>query len=194
MTYALVKLGGKQHRVREGERLLVDRLAADDGSTFSPDVLLVGGDGSPSLAPGDVKVTARVLGGVKGPKVRIGKYKKRTGYRRHTGFRASLTQIEIESIGGKKRSAPAKEEPAAKPAKQEPPAVETKAEVPEEKADRPKGMPAGYEDMTVAQIKEAAPGWNAPMLAAALEYEQAHGKRKGALAALESAIAAKEES
>jgi large subunit ribosomal protein L21 len=194
VTYAIIKVAGKQYRVREGERLLVDRLAADDGSTFSPDVLLVGGDGSPSLAP-DVKVTARVLGGVKGPKVRIGKYKKRTGYRRHTGFRASLTQIEIESIGGKKRSAPAKEEPAAKPAKQEAPAVEAKAEPPEAKAeDRPKGMPAGYEDMTVAQIKEAASGWNAPMLAAALEYEQAHGKRKGAIAAIESAIAAKEDS
>jgi large subunit ribosomal protein L21 len=194
VTYAIIKVAGKQYRVREGERLLVDRLAADDGSTFSPDVLLVGGDGSPSLAP-DVKVTARVLGGVKGPKVRIGKYKKRTGYRRHTGFRASLTQIEIESIGGKKRSAPAKEEPAAKPAKQEAPAVEAKAEPPEAKAeDRPKGMPAGYEDMTVAQIKEAASGWNAPMLAAALEYEQAHGKRKGAIAAVESAIAAKEDS
>ena len=115
VTYAIIKVAGKQYRVREGERLLVDRLAADDGSTFSPDVLLVGGDGSPCLAPSDVKVTARVLGGVKGPKVRIGKYKKRTGYRRHTGFRASLTQIEIESIGGgRKRSAPAKDE-AAKP-------------------------------------------------------------------------------
>ena len=51
-----------------------------------------------------MKVTAKVLGAVKGPKIRIGKYKKRTGYRRHTGFRASLTQIEIESIGGAKRS------------------------------------------------------------------------------------------
>ncbi len=116
MTYAIIKVAGKQYRVREGERLLVDRLAADDGSTFTPDVLLVGGDGSPSLAPADVKVTARVLGGVKGPKIRIGKYKKRTGYRRHTGFRASLTQIEIESIGGggRKRSAPASDE-AVKP-------------------------------------------------------------------------------
>jgi large subunit ribosomal protein L21 len=192
VTYAIIKVAGKQYRVREGERLLVDRLHADDGSTFSPDVLLVGGDGSPSLAP-DVKVTARVLGGVKGPKVRIGKYKKRTGYRRHNGFRASLTQIEIESIGGRKRSAPANEEP--KQAKAKADAPEAKAAAPEAKADdRPKGTPAGYEDMTVAQIKEAAPGWNAPMLSAALEYEQAHGKRKGALAAIESAIAAKEDS
>jgi hypothetical protein len=47
--------------------------------------------------------------------------------------------------------------------------------------------------MTVAEIKEAAAGWNAPMLAAALEYEQANAQRKGALAAIQSAIAAKEE-
>jgi hypothetical protein len=45
----------------------------------------------------------------------------------------------------------------------------------------------------VAQIKDAAPGWNRPMLAAALEYEQAHAQRKGALAAIEAAIAQKED-
>jgi large subunit ribosomal protein L21 len=192
VTYAIIKVAGKQYRVREGERLLVDRLAEDDGATISPAVLLVGGDGEPTLAPSDVKVTARVLGAVKGPKVRIGKYKKRTGYRRHTGFRASLTQIEIEAIGGKKRQdsaekGAAKEVPAKKPAA-------AKVEKVDERADRPTGMPVGYEGMTVAEIKSAASGWSAPMLAAALAYEQAHGKRKGATAALESAIAAKEES
>ena len=195
MTYAIIKVAGKQYRVREGERLLVDRLAQDDGATFTPDVLLVGGDGSPSLAPGDVKVTARILGGVKGPKIRIGKYKKRTGYRRHTGFRASLTQIEIESIGGGRRSAAAKA-PAEKASEKPSDSPQTKAkdDAAEAKAERPKGMPSGYEDMTVAEIKEASSGWNAPMLAAALDYEQAHGQRKGAIAALESAIAAKEDS
>lgn len=189
MSYAIIKVAGKQYRVREGERLLVDRLAEDDGATFSPTVLLVGGDGEPTLAPSDVKVTARVLGAVKGPKVRIGKYKKRTGYRRHTGFRASLTQIEIEAIGGKKRQPakePAKVSAARKP---EAPAKREKAE----EAERPKGMPVGYEGMTVAEIKDAVSTWSAPMLAAALEYEQAHGQRKGALAAIESAMAAKEE-
>ena len=190
MTYAIIKVAGKQYRVREGERLLVDRIAEDDGATFTPAVLLVGGDGTPVLEPNDVKVTAKVLGAVKGPKIRIGKYKKRTGYRRHTGFRASLTQIEIESIGGtKKREAP-KAEPKAQPR------VEPKAEpaaATQEAPERVKGMPTGYEDMTVAEIKEAASDWNAPMLAAALEYEQAKSRRKGAIAALESAIAAKED-
>jgi len=181
MTYAIIKVAGKQYRVREGERLLVDRIAEDDGATFAPTVLLVGGDGTPVLEPSDVEVTAKVLGAVKGPKIRIGKYKKRTGYRRHTGFRASLTQIEIESIGATtKRDAPKAEVKAA-------------AKTEEETPERVKGMPTGYEDMTVAEIKEASPDWNAPMLAAALEYEQAEGQRKGAIAAIESAIAAKED-
>ena len=117
MSYAIISLGGKQYRVSEGQRLLVDRLPTEDGKTFTPDVLLVGGDGAPSLSPKDVTVTVKVLGQQRGPKLRIGKYKKRTGYKRHTGFRAALTQIEIESIGGKKRAAAAKPktEAAAKP-------------------------------------------------------------------------------
>ena len=186
MTYAIIKVAGKQYRVREGERLLVDRLPDDEGATFVPTVLLVGGDGEPQLAPGDGMVTAKVLGDVKGPKIRIGKYKKRTGYRRHTGFRASLTQIQIESIGGGK--------PARAAAKPKAAAVEAKKpEAVEEKDERVKGMPAGYEDMTVAEIKESSTGWNRPMLDAALEYEQAHAKRKGAIAAIESALAEKED-
>jgi large subunit ribosomal protein L21 len=195
VTYAIIKVAGKQYRVREGERLLVDRLAQDDGATFSPAVLLVGGNGEPALAPSGVDVTARVLGQVKGPKIRIGKYKKRTGYRRRTGFRASLTQIEIESIGGAKRAAPAKRDVAPKAAAEKPTPAAKQAEPLEkpEQDERPKGMPSNYEALTVAQIKEAASGWNAPMLAAALEYEQAHAQRKGAIAAIESAIAAKEE-
>jgi large subunit ribosomal protein L21 len=180
MTYAIIQVAGKQYRVREGERLLVDRLREDEGATFAPTVLLLGGDGAPQLEPGTGAVTAKVLGDAKGPKIRIGKYKKRTGYRRHTGFRASLTQIEIESIGGRKPArATAKPKAEAKPTA-------------EEQDDRVKGMPSGYEGMTIAEIKEASSGWNRPMLAAALEYEQAHANRKGAIAALESALAEKE--
>ena len=114
MSYAIISLGGKQYRVSEGQRLLVDRLATEDGKTFTPDVLLVGGDGSASLSPKDVTVTVKVVGQQRGPKIRIGKYKKRTGYKRHAGFRAALTQIEVESIGGKKKAAAKpKADPAA---------------------------------------------------------------------------------
>jgi large subunit ribosomal protein L21 len=183
MAYAIIKVAGKQYRVREGERLLVDRLHEDEGATFAPTVLLVGGDGAPQLEPGDGAVTAKVLGDAKGPKIRIGKYKKRTGYKRHTGFRASLTQIQIESIGGDKPSRAASKPKAEKPA-------EEPAKAPSD--EHVKGMPSGYEELTVAEIKEASSGWNRPMLEAALEYEQAHVQRKGAVAAIESALAAKE--
>jgi len=54
-------------------------------------------------------------------------------------------------------------------------------------AEASSGLPEGYEGLTVAQIKEAASSWDADAVAAALDYEQAHGKRKGAIAALEAA-------
>jgi large subunit ribosomal protein L21 len=168
MDYAIIRLGGKQYRVREGETLVVDRVKADEGKTFTPDVLL--GDGA--------TVTAKVLAHERGPKLLIGKYRKRTGYKRHTGFRAATSRIEI-SLGAAKKPAAAK--------KQTPAAVAAPPE------DHVKGMPSGYEGMTVAQIAEGAKTWNHPMLEAALEYERAHAARKGAIAALESAIKAKDE-
>jgi large subunit ribosomal protein L21 len=169
MDYAIFRLGGKQYRVREGETLVVDRVKADEGKTFNPDVLL-----------GEGTVTAKVIAHERGPKIRIGKYRKRTGYKRHNGFRAATTRLEI-SLGA---SRPAPKKAAEPKPKAEQPAAEEHVE----------GMPAGYEEMTVAQIGENAKTWNRPMLEAALAYEQAHAARKGAIAALGSALKAKEES
>jgi len=174
MDYAIIRLGGKQYRVREGETLVVDRVKADEGKTFTPDVLL-----------GEGTVTAKVVAHERGPKIRIGKYKKRTGYKRHNGFRAATSRIEI-SLGGAKKAAPKKAAEAPK-AEAAPTAEKPAAD------DHVKGMPSGYEEMTVAQISEGAKTWNRPMLEAALEYEQAHAARKGALSALQSALKAKEE-
>jgi large subunit ribosomal protein L21 len=100
--YAIIRLGGKQYVVREGEKLLVDRLDLDENKTFKPDVIFEGGDGKAELSPKGQPVTAKVLAHVQGEKIRIGKYRRRTGYRRHTGFRSKLTQIEIQSIGTKR--------------------------------------------------------------------------------------------
>jgi large subunit ribosomal protein L21 len=185
MSYAIITVGGKQYRVREGERLLVDRVRTDEGKRFNPRVLLVGGNGTPDLAP-SATVTARVVGHTLGDKVRIGKYKRRTGYRRHTGFRASLTQIEIESIGTSGRKAAAKPKAEAAPEAAKP--KSDAAAAPARTAHPPKG----YEDMTVSEIAEHASSWRRPNLEAALEHERAHAKRKGAIAALESALAEKE--
>ena len=179
MDYAIIKLGGKQYRVREGEYLVVDRVKFDEGKTFNPDVLL--GDSG-------VTVTAKVLAHERGPKIRIGKYRRRTGYKRHNGFRAATSRIEISLGGAKKTSSAAPKKAAA----ETPQAAETTQVAPSAE-DHVKGMPAGYEDMTVAQVSEGAKTWNRPMLEAALAYEQGHAARKGAISALESALKAKDE-
>jgi large subunit ribosomal protein L21 len=171
MSYAIISLGGKQYRVREGERLLVDRLAVEEGKTFHPDVLMLGGDGTFELAPKSAQVTARVVGSPLGQKIRIGKYKPKSGYKRHTGFRAKLSRIEIESIGASK--AGAKKEPAAR-------------KEPAAKREALDKLPRGYADFTVVEISEKVGRWSPEQVEAALEYERAHAKRKGALAALEA--------
>jgi large subunit ribosomal protein L21 len=101
MSYAIISVGGKQYRVSEGERLLVDRLATDEGKSFTPDVLMLGGGEDAELSPKNAAVKAKVVAHVLGEKIVIGKHKPKSGYRRRTGFRARLTQIEIESIGKK---------------------------------------------------------------------------------------------
>jgi large subunit ribosomal protein L21 len=166
--YAIIRLGNKQHRVRDGETLVVDRLSTEAGKSFEPDVLL-----------GEGKVTATVIAHERGPKLRIGKYRRRTGYKRHNGYRSATSRVQI-SLGAAKKAAPAKQEA--------PPAAEEAAAP--ARAARP---PKGYEEMTVAEIKEGAESWRRPQLEAALEYEQANAARKGAIAALEAALAAKEE-
>jgi large subunit ribosomal protein L21 len=183
MSYAIISVGGKQYRVREGERLLVDRIDADEGKSFSPDVLLLGGEGEPQLAPKGVTVTARVVAQRRGPKLRIGKYRRRTGYKRHLGFRAALTQIEIESIGsGSGRRASTSKATAAKPAPSE-----------RRTAKAASAVPDGYSEMTVSDVKSASDSWDRAALAAALDYERAHGQRKGAIAVLEAALSAHDE-
>ncbi len=147
MAYAIISLGGKQYRVQEGQRLLVDRVAHEEGKTFHPTVLFVGGDGKAEFAPKGTQVTAKVVGSALGEKIRIGKYKKRTGYKRHTGHRAQLTQIEITAIGTKAASKPRAEKPAEKP---KPATEKPKAEAaakpepkatPRPKAEKPKAAP-----------------------------------------------------
>ena len=124
MSYAVISIGNKQYRVREGQRLLVDRVPHAEGKTFQPDLVMLGGDGGPKLGAElkGQKVTVKVAEHVLGKKVVVGKHRRRTGYKRRNGFRASLTRIEVQSIGAtrtrsktaKKETATAKAKPAAK--------------------------------------------------------------------------------
>ena len=176
--FAVIRTGGKQYRVAQDQLITVERLAGEAGSSVTLDqVLMLGGDGAFELAP-KTQVTARVVVSPLGEKIRIGKYRPKSGYRRHTGFRAKLSQIEIESIGGAaKKGAPAK--------KAEPTAAK-KAEPAAKRDEAPAKLVQDYADLTVADIKERSAHWTGEQVEAALEYERAHAKRKGALAALEA--------
>jgi large subunit ribosomal protein L21 len=189
-SYAIISVGGKQYRVREGERLLVDRLKTDEGKTFNPVVLFLGGDGDGTLSP-KTQVTAKVVGHVLGDKIRIGKRRPKSGYRKQTGFRAHLSQIEIESIGGAAKRTPAEQEAAVPKAKPEPKAAAAPA--PTAGPPAPAQPPRGYEDFTVADIAEKSKRWKVEQLEATLKFEKKNANRKGAIAALESALAAKQE-
>jgi large subunit ribosomal protein L21 len=179
MDYAIIKLGNKQHRVRDGETLVVDRLPTGAGEVFEPVVLL-----------GDAAVTATVLEHGRGPKLLIGKYRRRTGYKRHNGFRAATSKVEITIGAGTARKAAEKAKP---PKAQEAPNVEA-VEVEAPVAEAADGdVPAGYEQLTVAEVKTATGGWSVAELQAALAHEEVHGARKGAISALESAIEKEDE-
>ena len=100
-TYAIVKTGGKQYRVEQGQSLLVERLSASDGDSVALQPLLFV-DGSSVLDGEDlvrVSVEARVVGHERGPKLRVVKFKPKRGYKRRTGHRQSLTRIEVTKLG-----------------------------------------------------------------------------------------------
>jgi len=124
--YAVVETGGKQYRVEQGSSLLVDRLDAAQGDKVSlRPVMFRDGEvlvGEKELA--SVKVEATVAEHLRGPKVKVFKYKAKKGYRRRAGYRSELTKLEVTSLkAGKKaaaKKAPAeKKEPAAKAEKED---------------------------------------------------------------------------
>jgi large subunit ribosomal protein L21 len=115
--YAIVKTGGKQYRVERGQRLTVERLAVAEGADVSLEPILYRSEEAVFDKAGlkDVKVTAKVLAHVRGEKLRVFKFKPKRGYKRRTGHRQDLTQIEVTEITAGKAKAPAKAS-AAKPA------------------------------------------------------------------------------
>lgn len=99
--YAVIKTGGKQYRVSEGDRIRVEKLAGDVGSslTFS-DVLMLGGEkvaiGKP-LVKG-AKVTAEILAQDKAKKIIVFKFRRRKNYRRKNGHRQPFTEIKVTAV------------------------------------------------------------------------------------------------
>ena len=99
--YAIVKTGGKQYRVAEGDVIEVEKLIGAPGDAVTlPAVLLVDGERlvTDAAALGDVSVTAELVAHTKGPKIRIHKFKNKTGYHKRQGHRQQLTQVRVTGI------------------------------------------------------------------------------------------------
>jgi len=100
-VYAIVRSGGRQHKVAVGDVLEIDRVSDAAGSTLNlTPLLLVDGETvtTDSAALGSVSVTAEVLAETKGPKIHILKYKNKTGYRKRQGHRQKYTQVKVTGI------------------------------------------------------------------------------------------------
>jgi len=98
VNYAVLRIKGHQYKVSEGQEILVDRVG--DGKVEA-DILLVSIDGKVRVGKPvvkDAKVTIKVLGEEKGEKIDVYKYKSKSRYRRHTGFRSQLTRLLIQKI------------------------------------------------------------------------------------------------
>lgn len=146
--YAIVKTGGKQYRVERGQKLLVERLAAEEGASVSLQPLFYRSDEAviDEATLAKVKVTAKVVSHERGPKLRVVKFKPKRGYKRRTGHRQELTRIEVTDItlgAAKARAKPAAKAagadapaPAKPTAARKPPAAKTAA------ARKPAAKPA----------------------------------------------------
>lgn len=104
--YAIVKSGGKQFKVNVGDLISVEKLDAAPGDEVAlPALLLVDGDAVTHEADklAKVNVTAEVVAQSKGPKIRIHKYKNKSGYHRRLGHRQPLTQLKVTDIAAGKK-------------------------------------------------------------------------------------------
>jgi len=137
IMYAVVETGGKQYKVEKGTSLLVDRLDAKEGDKVTLRAVMFR-DKDVVAAPKElekVKVEATVAEHLRGPKIKVFKYKPKKGYRRRAGHRSELTKLEVTELTmlTRKATAPkaeAKDKPAAKEAAAKESAVKPKAKKP----------------------------------------------------------------
>ena len=102
MSYAIVKVGGKQYRVQQGDSIVVDRMAASEGDTVALEPLLFADGDNAVFEAGElskISVQATVTGHERGKKIHGLKFKPKRGYKRRFGHRSDLTRLEIGSIG-----------------------------------------------------------------------------------------------
>jgi large subunit ribosomal protein L21 len=145
--YAIVKTGGKQYRVERGQTLLVERLAAEQGSSVALEPILYRSDDTVFDTDGlkKVKVTAKIVAHERGEKLRVFKFKPKRGYKRRTGHRQELTRIEVTDISMGAAAKPAAAKPEAAEVATKPAATKSTPKAPPTPAAASRGG-KGQED------------------------------------------------
>jgi len=136
-AYAVIESGGKQYKVEKGSSLLVDRLSAKEGDKVALRAVLFRDEEvvAEPQALEKVKVEAKVAEHLRGPKIKVFKYKPKKGYRRRAGHRSELTRLEVTEL-----KMDAARKPAAKPKAEQGDGAEKKA------ATKPKAKAAAKKD------------------------------------------------
>jgi len=102
--YAVIRSGGKQYRVNQGDSLRVEKLPGEVGSSIAlDDVLMIGGDDDVKIGTPTVdgaQITGTIVAQGRGQKIRVFKMKRRKGYRRTQGHRQDYTEIRVDEIRG----------------------------------------------------------------------------------------------
>lgn len=101
MKYAVIKTGGKQYKVKEGDVIEVDRLSEKGQKVVFDNLLLVVTDGAVKIGKPKIlkgKVEAQLIENIRGEKIRVSKFKAKVRYRKTTGFRANLSKVKITKI------------------------------------------------------------------------------------------------
>jgi len=134
--YAILQHGGHQYRVASGDRILVDRIPVEVGSTVTLESVLLIGDGAETDvakgSPVEASVTATVIAHRRGRKIRVFTYKPKKRHRRTLGYRSQLTELLIEEVG---RGKPAAKPKAAAPKRAAAPKAAAKADPIEAEAE-----------------------------------------------------------
>ena len=133
--YAVIRVGGKQERVRPGDVIEVDFMKVDPGSSVEFEPIVVFDDDGKAHVGKDLskaKVVAKLVGDKKGDKIKVFKYRPKSGYRRTQGHRQLLTLLEIEEVGLSPGKRSVREEAAAEP-KEEPAAKKAAGKAPARK-------------------------------------------------------------
>jgi large subunit ribosomal protein L21 len=163
--YAILQHGGHQYRVASGDRILVDRIPVEVGSTVTLESVLLIGDGAETdVAKGSpvaASVTATVIAHRRGRKIRVFTYKPKKRHRRTLGFRSQLTELRIDDVARGKVAPKAAAKPRkAAPAKADAAVAEPAAATPAEEADE--SPRASAADLAVEEATSEAPTPEAP--------------------------------